>query len=300
MIKEKVFTINITDSSRALRDSMLAQDLKAYQYEAGFHKSLEDLKKVQAQVFPEAEYRNTLEKDVVDGFNVFSFSKSSYENVVLYLHGGAWVYEMFPNHVTLCDDLVDVVNAKVYAPLYPLAPKYSYKETYSMILKLYDKLIEMGKPIFIMGDSAGGNLTLGLMHLIKETKRKMPQCLVALSPCVDMSFSNPEAYELEKIDPLDAVYGCKEFAKMWAKGTALYDPLLSIVNADVSGFPKTLLLAASNDILTPDILKLYEKMKKSGIDVTLVKGEGLWHVFPSMDIPERKTFLDILKEFCLQ
>jgi len=298
MNPEKIITINITDSSRKLRDDMLKQDLKAYQYEDGFEHSLEGLKDIKAQELPDVKCRNKVEKETVEGFNVFSFSKPENENIVLYIHGGAWVYELFPNHVTLCDDLVDVLNAKVYAPLYPLAPKYSYKDTYKMIVALYDKLIATGKPVFVMGDSAGGNISLGLVHLIKETGRKMPSVLVPLSPCVDMTFNNPEAKKLEKIDPLDAVYGCKEFAKMWAKGTDLADPLLSIVNADVSGFPRTLLLAASDDILTPDIMILYEKMKKAGNDITLVRGEGLWHVFPSMDIPERATYLEILKEFC--
>lgn len=87
---------------------------------------------------------------------------------------------------------------------------------------------------------------------------------------------------------------------MWLKGIDPKDPSLSPFYADVSGFPKTLLLAASNDILTPDIMKYYEKLVAAGVDVTLVRGEGLFHVFPSMPIPERDEFLGVLKEFCLK
>lgn len=296
-MKEKIITIKITEESKAIRDGMLAQDLKAYQVEGKFEKSLEDLENVKAQEFPEGvEVRNKLEKEVVDGFNVYTFSKDEYENVILYIHGGAWVYEFFSNHATLCDDLVDVTNSKVYAPFYPLAPKYSYKDTYKMIVSLYDELLKLNKPIFVMGDSAGGNIAIGLMEILKDTNRKMPELLVPLSPCVDMSISNPEAKEIEKIDPLDAVYGCQEFGKLWAKGTDLKDPLLSPLYADLKGYPKTLLVASTNDILTPDIMKFYELMKNSNNDITLIVGEGLWHVFPSMVIPEREEFFEVLKE----
>lgn len=299
-MKEKIFTINITDETRTMRDEMLAQNLKGYLTKDGFQGSLDTLKEVQAQVLPDGEHHNTIvEEEPIDGFKVYSFNKPDYENIVLYIHGGAWVYEFFSNHVTLCDLIADKTNSKLYAPLYPLAPQYSYEDTMKMVLGLYDKLCEMNKPIFVMGDSAGGNITLCLVKIIKETGRRLPDRVVALSPCVDMTFSNPEAIELEVIDPLDAVYGCNEFGKMWIKGIDPKDPSVSPLYADVSGFPKTMLLAASNDILTPDIMKYYDKMVAAGVDVTLVRGEGLFHVFPSMPIPERDEFMDVLEKFCL-
>lgn len=298
---KKIITINITDETRALRDEMLAQNMKGYLTKEGFQGSLDALKDVQAQVLPEGEHKNNIvEEEKVNGFKVYSFNKPDHENIVLYLHGGAWVYEIFANHVTLCDLIADKTNSKVYAALYPLAPMYSFGDTMKMVLDLYDRLCELNKPIFIMGDSAGGNITLCLTKMIKESGRRMPNRVVALSPCVDMTFSNPEALKLEKIDPLDAVYGCNEFGKMWLKGIDPGNPSVSPLYADVSGFPKTMLLAASNDILTPDIMKYYDKMEVAGVDVTLVKGEGLFHVFPSMPIPEREMFLDALAEFCLK
>jgi len=300
-MEKKIITINITDETRALRDKMLAQNLKGYLTKEGFQGTLDQLKEVKAQVLPEGEHRNAIvEEEPVDGFKVYSFGRPDYENIVLYLHGGAWVFEFFPNHVTLCDLIAEKTNAKLYAPLYPLAPKYSYQDTMKMVVDLYDRLCEQNKPIFIMGDSAGGHLTLCLVKLIRETGRRMPDRVVALSPCVDMTFSNPEAKKTEAVDPLDAVYGCKECGKMWLKGIDPKDPAVSPLYADVTGFPKTMILSASNDILTPDILKYYDKLVDAGVDATLVHGEGLFHVFPSMPIPEREQFLEILEDFCLR
>jgi len=297
----RVITIPITEETRAMRDGMLAQNLKGYLTKEGFQGIPDALKEVKAQVWPGGEHKNpVVEEEPVNGFKVCSFNKPGYENIVLYIHGGAWVYEIFSNHVTLCDLIADRTNAKVYAPLYPLAPQYSYEDTMKMVLALYDRLCKLNKPIFVMGDSAGGHITLCLTKLIKDTGRILPARIAALSPCVDMTFSNPEAVKLEAVDPLDAVYGCNEFGKMWLKGRDPKDPSVSPLYADVTGFPKTMLLAATNDILTPDIMKYYDKMTAAGVDVTLVRGEGLFHVFPSMPIPERETFLDVLEEFCLR
>jgi len=47
-------------------------------------------------------------------------------------------------------------------------------------------------------------------------------------------------------------------------------------------------------------MKYYDKLVAAGVDVTLVRGEGLFHVFPSVPIPEREAFLDALEEFCLK
>jgi len=300
MKKGTVIVLPISKEGLAVRKDLLDQKCSAYLKKEGFEQTRRELMEGKSSPFPEVETRNTLVKEKCDGFNAYYLTKEGYENIILYIHGGAWVFEMFPDHVKLGDDLVDKLNAKVYLPMYPLAPKYSYKDTYKMLLNLYDEILKEGKPVFIMGDSAGGTLTLGLTHIIKETGRKMPEKIVALSPATDLTFTNPESVEIEKRDPLDAIYGVQECAKMWAQGTDLRDPALSALSRDVSGYPDTLLLACSEDILTPDIVKFYEMMEKAGNNVTLVKGEGHWHVFCTFMIPERETFLDMVRDFCLK
>ena len=59
-----------------------------------------------------------------------------------------------------------------------------------------------------------------------------------------------------------------------------------------------MIIQGTNDILCPDNLILYQNMKDAGVDVTLVKGEGLWHVFAVYPIPEREEALDLIENFC--
>jgi len=298
MKKCNVITVNISKEALACRDEMRLMPDKAVLLKENFEPIRKQVLEGKVTPFPEAKVRNKLEKSEFGGFDVYTFSGREYDKIVYYLHGGAWVFDILKAHVEWCDELVDRLNAKVILPKYPLAPVYSYKETYEMLMGLYDEILKEGKPVYIMGDSAGGQLTLAVTKMAKESGRKMPEGIIPLSPAADMSFKNPAVTEVEVRDPMLGVYGCVEFAKMWAKGLDLEDPALSPINCDLSGFPKTLLFAATDDILGPDNFELAERMEKAGVNVLLVRGEGLWHVFPISQTPERKRALDLIQTFC--
>jgi len=299
-MNDKIITINASAEGREILNYFISNDTSSYLREGNFESTRQQLLSGVPTPFPEVEVKTQMEKESCGGFDVYTFCGGDYENVVLYLHGGAWVFDIFPDHVSFCDKLAEKLNAKVYLPAYPLAPQYSYKDTYKMVTELYDELLTQGKLLFVLGDSAGGTLTLGLVDIIKKTGRKMPDRIVPICPAVDLSFSNPDAAEVEKRDPIDAIYGVVECSKMWAKGTDLRDPdLTALTRKDMSGYPKTMLFCSSEDLLTPDIMILYKMLTDALNDVTLVKGEGLWHVFCVSDIPEREQALDIIREFCL-
>lgn len=223
-----------------------------------------------------------------------------YENVVFYVHGGAWIYEIEASHVEFCGALADRLNARVVIPLYPLAPGYTAEDTYAMLLESYETFAEEGKPIFLMGDSAGGTLAFGLVYRLRERGLPLPEKLVSLHGCMDMTFSNPEIAESEKRDPMLAAYGCRACAELWAGDADLADPSMSPVCADLTGYPDTLLFTGTRDLLRPDTLKLFDRLTEAGVDAVLVDGKGLWHVFELFPIPEREKSLRRIEIFCLK
>lgn len=298
MKKSNVITVNITKEALENREALRLMPDKQVLLRENFEPLRQQVLEGKATPFPETKVRNKLEKGSFGGFDVYTLCGDKYDKIVYYLHGGAWVFDILGDHVEFCDDLVDRLNAKVYLPKYPLAPVYSYKDTYEMLMGLYDEILRENKPVYIMGDSAGGQLTLAVTKICKESGRKMPEGIVPLSPAADMSFTNPAVREVEVRDPMLGVYGCVEFAKMWAKGLDLKDPALSPLNCDLTGFPKTLLFASTDDILGPDNFELAERMEEAGVDILLVRGEGLWHVFSISATPERKRSLDIIQTFC--
>jgi len=295
----KKITINSSDVSKQMLQAFFDKDLKKDFEKENFDEYMKNLEVNYKQNFPQVEVKNELKHGEYENTEIYSLTKEGYENIVIYIHGGAWVFEIDKLHVAFCDELATRLNAKVFIPLYQLAPTSTYESDYQMFINLYGDIQTLEKPIYIMGDSAGGNIAMELVHKVREKGMVVPDGLVILHGCMDMSFSNPDIEKYAKKDPMLEAYGCRECAKMWAGTTNLKAPELSPLFCDVEGFPKTLFFAGTNDILTPDILLMCKKMSKAGDDVTLVLGKGLWHVFSIFDIPEKEESLDIITDFCL-
>lgn len=298
--KGGIITIAISDEANEYKTALIQSNGKELLEEEYFEQTMQSVAGRGEQILPEYEAKNALACEKFEGSNVYTLTNEDYENVILYIHGGAWVFEITTAHVKLCDNLATRLNAKVYMPLYPLAPEANGEETFAMIEGLYREILKEGKNVYLMGDSAGGEISLGLMHIIKEKGLTKPKKTVLLAPCSDMTFSNAEMATLDETDPVLASYGCRECARMWAGEENLKNPKYSALYADVSGYPDTMIVAGTCDILSPDNYLLYQKLKEAGVNATLVMGEGLWHVFAAYPIPERETVLNLIEDFCTE
>ncbi len=72
---------------------------------------------------------------------------------------------------------------------------------------------------------------------------------------------------------------------------------ISPIFGDLSVLPRTLLLAGSRDMLTPDSLAFAEKARAAGVDVEVLHGEGMVHVWPLIDMPEARRARDRIVAF---
>ena len=292
--------IRKSDEAKKYEEKVLAHDgNKEYLSEKCFDQVVAALSGRGRQSLPECAVENDLACEEWENSRVYTLTKKEYENVILYIHGGTWAFEIIEAHVAFCDALASRLNAKVYIPLYPLAPESNCEETYSFIESLYRKILTENKKVYIMGDSAGGNISLGLMYTIRKENIQKPEKLVLIAPVSDMTFSNEKLRRINETDPELELYGLSKYAELWAGKENLSSPKYSAVYADVTDYPDTMVIQGTNDILCPDNLILYKNMKNAGVNVTLVKGDGLWHVFPVYPIPEKEEVLDIIEEFCI-
>lgn len=94
-------------------------------------------------------------------------------HVILYIHGGGFVSgspeTAGPYLLQLATELEsrDFV-ADIFAVKYGLAPESPYPTGLSHVVAAYDHIRTLNKPIILMGDSAGGNLCLGLLRHIQN------------------------------------------------------------------------------------------------------------------------------------
>ncbi|WP_342544315.1 alpha/beta hydrolase [Lysinibacillus sp. FSL K6-4013] len=232
-----------------------------------------------------------LKEQTFEDMQVFILNdqKSSSQMVILYIHGGAWTNQPLNLHWLFMDKMAQALNAKVIAPIYPKVPHFSYQDTYPKMLSLYKEIlasIESSNQLTIIGDSAGGNIALGLIQLLKQDGLPQPQDIILLSACVDMSLENPLIQEYEENDPMLASEGMEVITKIWAADKALKDPIISPIYGDFQGVGKITHFIGSHESLYPDAIQFDEKLTEQGVAINTFVYPKMNHVFVVMPIPE--------------
>ncbi|MEQ6353205.1 alpha/beta hydrolase [Lysinibacillus sp. M3] len=236
-------------------------------------------------------FLSEVKEHVFEGMQVFTLNdeKSLKRKAILYLHGGAWTEQPLSFHWLFLDKMAQSLNAKIIVPIYPKVPHFNYKDTYPKILNLYKEMLataENSNQLTIMGDSAGGNIALGLAHVIKLNNLPQPKDIILLSASVDLTFENPLIAEYEEIDPMLASEGMVVITKLWAADKDLKDPLISPIFGDFKGLGKITHFIGTYECLYPDAIRLDEELTEQGIELNTFVYPKMNHVFVVMPIPE--------------
>ncbi|MGE8035433.1 alpha/beta hydrolase fold domain-containing protein [Lysinibacillus sp. NPDC093692] len=236
-------------------------------------------------------FLSEVKEHVFEGMQVFTLNdeKSLKQKAILYLHGGAWTEQPLSFHWLFLDKMAQSLNAKIIVPIYPKVPHFNYKDTYPKILNLYKEMLataENSNQLTIMGDSAGGNIALGLAHVVKMNNLPQPKDIILLSASVDLTFENPLIAEYEEIDPMLASEGMVVITKLWAADKDLKDPLISPINLDFKGLGKITHFIGTHECLYPDAIRLDEELTEQEIEHNTFVYPKMNHVFVVMPIPE--------------
>ncbi|WP_338651457.1 alpha/beta hydrolase [Lysinibacillus sp. Y5S-8] len=239
----------------------------------------------------DVQFISDMEEQTFEAMQVFTLNdqKSLKQKVILYIHGGAWTNQPLSLHWLFMDKMAQSLNAKVIAPIYPKVPHFNHHDTFQKMLNFYKeilKTVESSNQLTIIGDSAGGNIALGLVQLLKQIHLPQPQDIILLSACVDMSLENPQILEYEEKDPMLASEGMEVITKIWAADKDLKDPLISPIYGDFQGLGKITHFIGTHESLYPDAIKFDEQLTEQGIDITTFVYPQMNHVFVVMPIPE--------------
>jgi acetyl esterase/lipase len=231
--------------------------------------------------------------------NKKGFSPKSY---ILYLHGGAYVHNITIHHWKILDKILQNTAYGVVVPDYPLAPKYTYKDSFSMVVPVYEDLLKRAgsKNLVLMGDSSGGGFALALAQYATLNQIDQPAQIILLSPWLDVSMQNPEIKKIDKLDPYLGVDGLKQAGLAYAGpgNTANYQ--VSPINGPVESVAPISILIGSHDVLMPDARKLTALAGAKGVSINYVEYPKMNHVWLSLKIPEAKKgmnkILQLLKQ----
>lgn len=236
----------------------------------------------------------------VAGFPVYDIApKNGSSKRILYLHGGAYVFEITTYHWALIAEMAERLGFGMTVPIYPIAPEHDFHDMFGMVGSVYREMLEetAAEDIIFMGDSAGGNMAVVLTMMMAEEGLPTPGSHVLISPGLDMSLANPEVFEAEQRDPWLGIPGGLEAVRLYGAGMDRSDWHISPLYGDLKVLPPTLLLTGSHDLLTPDNLIFADKARAAGVDVELVHEEGMFHVWPLINMPEARRARDRIVAF---
>lgn len=255
---------------------------------------------------PKEIYKScNVEKSHASGRNVFTLSpKNGVSSThILYLHGGAYVQNFMKQHWRFLAMLVKETNCTVTAPDYPLAPEYSYKDAFEMLMPLYGEIVNRVTPdaLMLMGDSAGGGLALALAQTIKREQWRQPDQLILLSPWLDITLNNPAIEEVDRLDPFLSVKGLRQAGLAYARDADPNCFLLSPINGTLEQVGKISIFIGSHDLLVADARKLKSMADKRNVPVNYREYPGMVHVWMFLSFPEarlaQKEICDVISQY---
>lgn len=222
------------------------------------------------------------------------------EKTLFYFHGGAFIGGMVKQQWNTMAKIASLLRAQLIIPDYPLAPEKDYNDAINMVSDSYRKVLKTtpAKTITFIGDSAGGGLMLSFAILLRNEGMPMPSKLIALSPWVDASMSNPMATNLEPLDPMIAVAGLKKAGEWYANGTDTTDYLISPLYGEIKGLPPIHIFAGTHDILQPDEKLFADKAIAAGVETYYYEYPAMIHGWMFLPIPEAKRAIKKIVGIC--
>ena len=223
------------------------------------------------------------------------------DRVMLNIHGGG--FKVDSGSLTETIPIANLTQTKVVAVLYRLAPEHPFPAAVDDTVAVYKELLKKypASHIGLYGTSAGAILTAEVAVRLKQLGLPLPAALGVFSGLGD--FSRPgdsqAIYALDglsgHLDPPDpnSLHDLDYFG-----ATNPRDPVLSPLFANVHGFPPTLFLSSTRDMLLSGTTMLQRHFYESGVNSPMVIFEGLPHAFwNNMDLPESREAFKIMAKF---
>ncbi|MEI6623325.1 MAG: alpha/beta hydrolase [Actinomycetes bacterium] len=236
----------------------------------------------------------------VSGWPVYTVSPrgSATARRALFSHGGAWYHQILSLHWNLIADLATSTDTIFTVPIYPLVPVGTAATVIPIISDLVSELVTQVGPesVTIMGDSAGGTITLAVAMHRRDHGLPAPTRTVLISPALDLTFTDPAIAETAPRDPLLAVPGPRAVAELWRGELAIDDPMVSPLHGDLAGLAPITMFSGTRDLLNADARALVRKAEAADFPVDYHEAPELFHDYPLILIPEGKAARSVIKE----
>ncbi|WP_244647860.1 alpha/beta hydrolase [Pseudomonas sp. CFBP 13727] len=206
--------------------------------------------------------------------------------VVLYFHGGGWVFADRKVYDGGARGISKQANAVVVSVDYRRAPENKFPAAHEDALAAYRWLSKNAasvngdaKRLALAGESAGGNLAVATAVAAHKAGLTAPKHVLSVYP-VAQSNTETESYrKYADAMPLNRPM-MLWFIDNVTKGPAdVKDPRIDLVHADLKGLPPVTVINAEIDPLRDDGAQLEQALRTAGVSVERKVYPGVTHEF---------------------
>jgi monoterpene epsilon-lactone hydrolase len=208
--------------------------------------------------------------------------KSGADAIVLYLHGGGYLFGSPKTHRQVLIAMAKAFHGPCYGLDYRLAPEHPFPAALEDAVAAYRWLLSRHPQaqVALAGDSAGAGLAIATAVAVRDAGLKLPSAIIGFSPYSDLAVTGESVEANAKSCAMFTPRGIREAAAIYLNGADARDPRASPLYADLAGLPPMLLFASRHEILRDDTLRLADRAAAAGVAVQLIVRDRLPHVWP--------------------
>eukprot|EP00755_Sulcionema_specki_P019153 Sspe_Gene.68713::Locus_40512_Transcript_1_1_Confidence_1.000_Length_1478::g.68713::m.68713/K14731/mlhB, chnC; epsilon-lactone hydrolase len=222
---------------------------------------------------------------------------------MVYLHGGTFVVGSARTYLGVALNYARAANASAVVCELRLVPEASPEEIVADAKACLKYARSKSEKVLVMGDSAGGAISLMLHHALRKANDPLPAGYVLLSPWVDLDCTTIDW--AKNRDWLLSELWCNTLAKiavdgLGAEGVKQASATHFFTEEDAKALPPTLVNWGSIEAFAPSIASFVEtKLKPHAARVDTLVGEHMFHDYGLFTewFPEGKAALNTAREF---
>jgi len=207
--------------------------------------------------------------------------------VIVYYHGGGWVIADTKTYEASVQALAANVGAIVVSVDYRRAPEFKFPTAHEDAYAAYKWVKENaaslgGNPdkVAVAGESAGGNMSVGVCMMARDNNYPMPVHQLLVYPVANNDLTTESYMKYAKAIPLGKELVEWFVDKYFRTQDDGNNPLISLVDvADLHNLPPATLIAAEIDPLQTEGKQLADKLNASGVMTTYHLYQGVTHEF---------------------
>lgn len=199
---------------------------------------------------------------------------------MLHFHGGWFNWGSAQAYRNLVGHIAAKTGVEAFLPDYRLAPEHPFPAAVDDVRACFRGLVERGiRRIAISGDSAGGNLALGLLTSLVASGGMAPVAAVALSPVTDLALTGPSFETRAEADPYFLRSQVEALVRSYLGETDPKNPLASPLYGNAAGLPPIRIHVGEDEVLLDDSRRYFERAISVGVDTRLDVWQGMPHGF---------------------